>query len=289
MADPIKEGEPIFDPKGAIEGLGEEELFHVILKTFDDDLMKFLKLLQEGIDHFDYKKIREESHKLKGNSGYIHAQRLHFAAENLQKSVDDQLGEKIYANYPVLVIESIKFLRERRKYLCTLNKEKFEESDEDFKVPLGKFYQLKRKSPIDFTIVQTEKPNLPPVPYLNIIKKPIPGTKTESPPVKQEVVNVAAASPPKLSAKESHPSQKQIETVHEKAYPMGSLPPISKKEEVKTVKNETKVIFAETAVIKEGNAHHEKESKQVDKDPILKKEEKKASQDDKAGCSCLLL
>lgn len=277
MNDAISDDLLVLNAKGAIESLGDEDSFNMLLEMLEESLQKSLKALEQAMNIFDYKEIRMQSHSLKGPSGYVGGERLRRAAEIVQFNVDHQEGPNIFNNYPLIIEESIKLRREVRRYKCIKklneNVHEFKESEEDTNLPVSVHYKFERKSGENPKVVKIGQINFPPVPFLNItpskpaIKKDSAPAKKESVPIKQEV----------NSAKQ--------ETLQVKP----KDPPI--KQEPAPVKKEVIPAKQEPSQVKPANTPLKQEPATVKQEVIPAKQESPPEEKKKetTGCSCALL
>lgn len=262
----------------AIDSLGDESIFNEMLENIMvSTLQPSLEKLKQAMDTFDFKEIRMISHTIKGTIAYIGAERLRRASEIVQFNVDKQQGPNIYRNYPLIIEESIKVKTEVRRYKILKKLDEgiteFKESDEDFKVPISKFYKLDKKTSTDFKIVQIAFPDIPPVPFLDIMnKKP---TTTQ---LKKEENKCQNANEQK-QAKTNNNLQARNEQAN-------TAPNISSgSAEVKKKENKIESTKEITVEVKE-------ENKKLSKKPSEPQEKNESEQKEKketTGCSCSLL
>jgi len=117
-SEALSDSIPILDVQDAINALGDEDLFNILVNHYDEALCKSLKDLRLAMDTFNYKDIRSITHALMGPSNYVEAKRVLKACETVFKNVDNQEGEAVYRNYPILIEECIKLRRWIRGYIC---------------------------------------------------------------------------------------------------------------------------------------------------------------------------
>ena len=92
----ISDTTPLLDSVSAINDLGDDGLFNILLENFDASTAKTLDDLKVAMDKIDYFEIRMKSHAMKGPSAYIHAERVRRAAEIVQFCVDNQEADNTY-------------------------------------------------------------------------------------------------------------------------------------------------------------------------------------------------
>jgi len=97
---------PAIDAAAAIAQLGNERIFHMMIKRFAPQVEQLMGKIEaaysDGGEACDFAMLRAEAHSLKGSSKYMAANRLAAAAEALQVAsepdgdrgdVDAQVGE----------------------------------------------------------------------------------------------------------------------------------------------------------------------------------------------------
>jgi len=157
---------PILDKLNAIKQLGDAELFETMLEGFEEmSMRKSLLNLKIAMDDLDYFNIRLTAHSLKGSASYVRAERVKSAAEKVYNDIDSQNVEKLFRDYPALIKQCIMLKKAIRYETCKKKKIQFKDDNEDFNVPISKFYMIAKRSSLDFEVVQMLRPDhIPPIP-----------------------------------------------------------------------------------------------------------------------------
>ena len=169
---------------------------------------------------------------------------------------------------------------------------KFEENNADFEVPLCKWYKIDKKSPTDFTIVQTSEVTMPPVPIIDPIQKKKPAEMVQAQNNVQAVApngsanKSSAATVPKLNlssngpAVQEHKSGPKIEP-ESKSSCQAKAAARPNKDPLPIENNRKKEEVQERASEAKGVPPQDENKTQAQK--------KQITDDAKTGCGCLLL
>ena len=110
---------PILDPKNAIGGLGNEDLYINMIDEFQDTIIEeSLLMLKIAINDFDYMGIKSHARSLKGSSSYIYAERVKYISEKMETTVERNVSEVVLEHYPCLIKECIILKRAIRKQIA---------------------------------------------------------------------------------------------------------------------------------------------------------------------------
>ena len=160
--DPELEGLAVMDPDSALEFLGDNTVFEMMLDGMSSCLIKQLTEIKVSLEACDYSSLKTELQSLKGATSYTRCHRVGKAAELFKAAIDTGRFEKVQEHYLRLIRESILLKRDLRKYICmrdsknncvnALLEQKFELLESDFDVPLCKHYEIIKNGVKDVSI-----------------------------------------------------------------------------------------------------------------------------------------